>query len=167
MKYRNDLTSEYVRSILDYDPETGVLKWKVTLSKRAVAGKTAGSIRRGYVVVGIGGVHYQAHRLAYLIMTGEWPPDQTDHNGLDRSDNRWEKIRPATASQNSANVKAYSTNKSGCKGVSWCKCTKKWRATLTVKYKHICLGRYGTIEEAAAAYARGATEYFGEFARGA
>jgi hypothetical protein len=68
------LTAERLREVLDYNPETGVFTWKVRTSIRVVAGKVAGSVgKRGYLIIGVGGRNYYAHRLAWLHMTGEWP----------------------------------------------------------------------------------------------
>ena len=76
MNTENELKSEYVRSLLDYDPETGILRWKTSVGgpqgARIQAGSIAGSksTREGYLVIGIDGKTYRAHRLAWLIFTG-------------------------------------------------------------------------------------------------
>jgi hypothetical protein len=44
-RYRNDLTAERVRSLFDYEPETGIFSWKVDRSIRVHAGDVAGCIR--------------------------------------------------------------------------------------------------------------------------
>ena len=64
MKPRNDLTAEYVRSILDYNEKTCEFRWKVNLRNK---------VKAGAVAIGIGGRLYKTHRLAHLIQTGEWP----------------------------------------------------------------------------------------------
>lgn len=53
-------------------------------------------------------------------------------------------------------LKAYgielrSAGGSGVHGVSWCRHTRKWRVTVYVKRKQKTIGRFATLEEAAAA----------------
>jgi len=165
-KPRNDLTAEFVRSILDYDPQTGTLTWKVNHAARArksqVAGKTS---VRGYVSVGINGHVYLAHRLAWLIMTGEWPNHSVDHKFGQTVDNNWNTLRPANQSENGANSKLRRDSSSGFKGVSWSKSKRRWRAHVTKNYKHHHLGYFDTPEEAYNAYCTAARELHGEFVR--
>lgn len=62
-------------------------------------------------------------------------------------------------------------NTSGAKGVRYCEDTatkkrvKRWQARIKVNGKERFVGRFLTKEEAVAAYAKAAKEYFGEFAR--
>jgi hypothetical protein len=90
VKYkRNDITAEFVRSVLDYNPETGVFVWKKrnNLPPRAngwntkYAGTVAGrkKISTSYLELAINGRFYSLHRLAWLYMTGEWPKHEIDH----------------------------------------------------------------------------------------
>jgi hypothetical protein len=55
-------------------------------------------------------------------------------------------------------------NTSGIKGVTFCKCTGKWRAQIMVNGKTIKIGRFATKEQAAEAYKQKAKEHRGEFA---
>lgn len=162
---RNDLTAEYVRSILDYNPDTGEFRWKINRPPRGKAGEIAGSINaNGYRKMGIRQREYYAHRLAWLIMTGEWPPAEVDHRHGDPSDNRWEKLRAATSSQNIIN-RPSPGGRSGYRGVSWAWSSSKWMATITVKKKTTYLGIFDTAEEAHEAYLRASERLHGEFAR--
>jgi hypothetical protein len=124
-------------------------------------GKIAGTISEGYVVIWIEGRFYRAHRLAHLYMTGEWPPSQIDHKECDRGDNRWEKIRQATVSQNRCNVKRRRDNTSGCKGVTWHAITETWRVRVNGKH----FGLYKKLEDAIARRKAVAEELHGEFVR--
>jgi hypothetical protein len=113
----------------------------------------------------IDGRQYAAHRLAWLHMTGEWPPADIDHANGDPGDNRWNNLRAATRAQNISNGRKRSTNTSGFKGVSWRSAKEKWQAAITVNGLKRFLGYFDDPAEAHAAYVRAAEKYHGEFAR--
>jgi len=98
----------------------------------------------------------------HTFLTG-WP--LVDHINGDGLDNRRVNLRPATGSQNGANISPPSHNTSGYKGVALYKRTGRWRACITVDRKHIHLGYYDTAEEAVAAYDAAAINAWGEYAR--
>lgn len=152
---------EAFRSLLSYEPETGQMFWRKT-------GKLAGFQHKdGYWRVKVKDKSYLAHRLAWIIVTGEWPRADIDHINLVRSDNRWANLREATRSQKRANTKAQRRSATGLKGVTWHTQNKRWLAQIMVNRKRKCLGLYDTPEQAHAAYALAAKEHFGEFARAA
>lgn len=173
-----DLTAEYLRSILDYNRESGVFTWKrrpieLFEDKRICFswnsrfyGKVAGSPNSyGYVLIRINRHSYKAHRLAWLYETGEWPVGRIDHENLKKDDNRLSNLRLASQSQNMANINKHTDNKSGFKGVSWNKRSKKWEARISVKSKLKNLGLFSDPSLAYAAYCSAAEKHFGEFAR--
>ena len=163
---KNDtITAEYLRSILDYEPETGLFRWKTTRHGRVKVGQIAGNVNpgHGYVIIEIDGKPRRAHRLAVLWMTGEWPERDVDHENLIRHDNRWGNIRPATEQQNGANRRALKNNACGFKGVY--RAGNRWRANIRVDYKLIHLGYSDTKEGAAKLYADASSLYFGKYAR--
>lgn len=90
---------------------------------------------------------------------------RVDHENTDTLDNRRANLRICTHQQNGFNRGKNQNNTSGRKGVSWCKCTERWRATIMVDNKAIHIGRFNSKEEAASAYANAARELHGEFAR--
>lgn len=156
-----ELTREYLHTILSYDPATGSFLWLVKKSQGTKIGSVAGKINEdGYRKIKIDGKIYSAHRLAVFYVTGEWPPEQTDHENLNPDDNSWENIRNASGSQNQANKRVYKNNKLGIKGVTL-HSSGKFQATVQDRY----LGLFITKELAAAAYANAAHETFGKFAR--
>lgn len=166
-------TAEYIRSILDYDPETGVFRWKHRTDvsskggwNRKYAGKITGCLDKstGYVVIIINYKKYYAHILAWVFVTGEWPDNEIDHKDKVRSNNIFLNLRPATNSQQRMNSKLRSDNTSGIKGVSWRKDTKKWCVQIWVNNKKYNKGSYSTIEEAKAVYEEAAKQFHGEFA---
>jgi len=80
-------------------------------------------------------------------------------------DNRKSNLRLATQQQNLCNKTMQSNNTSGFKGVTWDKQTHRWMAQISVNRKHIKLGRFDSLEEAAEVYNSAAILYFGEFAK--
>ncbi len=157
------LTAETLRSLLHYDPDTGLFRWLVRLGT-AKAGDIAGATRAdGYVVIRIRKKLYYAHRLAWLYMTGEWPSNLIDHENVNPSDNRWTTLREATKSQNGMNRGAPILNSTGFKGVSPFK--GGYRAQIVARGEHFDLGIHKTKEEAHQAYVSAAQRLHGEFAR--
>lgn len=168
MDFERGLTADRVRELLRYSPSTGDFHWRVTNSARRPSGSLAGDLKpSGYVLIGIDGERYRAHRLAWLYMTGEWPSGQVDHRDRDRANNRWSNLRTATNQQNQANAGVSRNSTSGVKGVCWNKQRQKWQAKLYVGTRQVHGGFYDDIEHAAAAYRRIAQCHFGEFARAA
>jgi hypothetical protein len=157
-RYRNDLTAEKVRALLDYDPETGIFTWRVDRARRKIrAGDVAGSINgHGYVHIGIRGAHYKASRLAWLWVTSEWPKEDLDHINRVKDDDRWVNLREATRSQNAANKPRIDRDLP--QGVRLSR-SGKFNALITGLY----LGTFNTAEEAGRAYTNAAQCLFGEF----
>jgi len=161
------LTAERLRELLDYDAETGIFRWKV---KRRCGsrgwvrpGDAAGCISSlGYVLIGISGKTYCAHRLAWLYVYGGWPAASLDHADRDRANNRIANLREATPAQNQANMSLHRDNRLGVKGVSMH--GERYRAQIYVKGRRIHLGCFESAAEAREVYNRAATEHFGEFA---
>lgn len=149
---RPELTAEYLRSILHYDQETGIFTRKVSTSNRVKVGDVAGCPDgQGYLQISVQSRLYQAHRLAWLYMHGEWPKLNIDHINRNPSDNRLVNLRDVTNKQNMQNAGKYSHNTSGHPGVSWYKQKSKWRARITHNQKQIHLGYFSILEEAIAA----------------
>lgn len=87
----------------------------------------------------------------------------TDHVNRDKLDNRRSNLRQCTQKQNARNTRIASNNSTGFKGVRKTK-AGRWVARITVDRKHIYIGTYSTIEEAAAAYDAAALIMHMEFA---
>jgi HNH endonuclease/AP2 domain len=154
------LSHSELKQLLHYDLDTGEWTRLSDLSRADRLHKQS-----GYFRVRIGRKEYRAHRLAYFYMTGEWPPKTIDHADLDRSNNRWNNIRPATQGQNNANSKLRKTNLSGYKGVTWAWKTGLWKAQISLQGRTIHLGTTKTAFEAHLLYVAAAKKYYGEFAR--
>jgi hypothetical protein len=161
-----DLTADRLREVLAYDAATGIFTRKTSTGRRWKAGLVAGTVARSrYVVIQVDGVLYQAHRLAWLYVHGEWPPEIIDHINGDRTDNRLENLRCATNALNKANSRLRRDNSSGFKGVY--AAGRWWRAQIRVNGHILHIGRFASKEAAHAAYMSEARKHFGEFARAA
>lgn len=143
----SQLTQDYVRSLFEYDPETGVLTWKERprehftsdlLWKRHItrwAGKEAGYIDKsnGYRRVYIDGVGYRAHRIAWLHYYGTLP-DEVDHDNGARADNRIGNLFDAGRAGNMKNKGMHKNNRSGITGVSWNSKRNRWVAIISTHW---------------------------------
>lgn len=156
-----------IRAVLWYEPWSGDFYWREKTADKVVVGSMAGSdTGRRDIRIGIDGVLYQAHRLAFAWMTGAQPPQNIDHRDLDTRNNRWENIRPATHSTNGANRPHQKNSQTGIKGVHHYPTRKKpWLARLQCEGTLRLNKYFATQDEAVAAYRAAAEEWFGEFAR--
>lgn len=160
------LTQAELKELLDYDPATGSFFWRKTLRNgKGGAGKKAGGERYGYIFIAVKGRIYRAHRLAWLYVYGEFPPDKLiDHINGNRSDNRIENLRLASQGENLMNRGRQSNNKAGYKGIWFDNQRQLWAAMIGFNNQKKALGRYETAEEAARAYDAAARLYHGQFA---
>jgi hypothetical protein len=166
------IEAEQAREFLDYDRLTGVLTWRRRDRKwfatdrnwriwnTRFAGTVAGSPdKKGYLRIAILSRSYKAHRLAYLIVTSNWPPHQIDHQNHVLCDNSWENIRPATSAENGKNTSISVRNTSGAMGVHWHRKCQKWCAQINLNGASTHLGLFATKAEAAAARKRAEAEH--------
>lgn len=156
----------------NYDPDTGLMTFKERDRQDFVSdltyrrhlsrvGTVAGSPNNeGYVKLHIDGAYYSAHRVAWLIMTGElisYPEFEIDHINGNRSDNRWINLRKVTKSENQRNAGQRVNNTSGVHGVNWKPTytsqpgTGRWVARIWNGPRHVYLGSFKTLHEASIA----------------
>lgn len=142
-----------VRELLAYDPGTGEFRWKARRSNVA-AGDLAGCLDfRGYRMIRIDGAYQKAHRLAWLVVHGEWPTLEIDHINGARDDNRASNLRLATVSENQQNRAAAQANsKSGHIGVCFVQREQRWVAQLSANGRRVLYRSFKTFEEARDAY---------------
>ncbi len=155
------------KECLSYSPETGIFtrtQKRNSFGGKAFVGASAGTIKDGYVVIGIARRQYRAHRLAWVLMTGEDVPrgKLLDHINRDRSDNRWENLRLVDRSLNNHNSDPHRNNTSGVKGVSWAKSRRKWDARIKLRGKVVLLGQFARFEDAVAARVAAEQKKLGE-----
>lgn len=158
------LTSERLRQLLNFDPDTGNFVWLEKVAPNIEIGSRAGWIRsdKRYKMIRIDGKYHYAHRLAWLYVHGRWPDPEIDHVNGDGLDNRLCNLRQASRSNNVNNTRP-PKNSTGFPGVS--KYRRKWRATVRIGGKTKSLGYWPTPEEAHAAYVKAVNSVHGEFSR--
>ena len=167
---KEKLTPKRAREVLRYDPKSGLFWWRQSLSRIGKAGHIAGGVHKTsrrstpYWSIRIDGKQYPAHRLAWLIVHGEWPAEQIDHINGNGLDNRIANLREATNAQNQQNKLRASNNRSGFKGVRFHTQTGKYRAQITRNGKTAHLGLFDCPKEAHKAYCEAADDLHGEFA---
>lgn len=151
----------YLKSRFDYDPETGVLTWrdregddpKVKSWNTRYAGKPAGTRwkknagRQSSLVVSINKQLCQAHRVIWMMATGE-QPIEVDHINGDATDNRWGNLRNISHARNMRNLKKKKNNTSGVTGVLVDKKTGKYIARIQFNNKQIRIGTFTCIKAA-------------------
>ena len=145
------MTSEtHLSDLLAYEPETGIITWKVTRpgSKKIAPGVVAGCLNgNGYVVIRVNGLLYLGHRLAVFLHTGKWPDGKVDHRNGVKIDNKWLNLRVGTQKLNAQNVRTASKNSStGFLGVY--PSGKRFVAQIGIDGRPKFLGRFNTPEEA-------------------
>lgn len=151
-KEESRFTQDYIKSLIDYNPETGVATWKFREDARngfngLCAGKDITSIdARGYIQTSILDYKIALHRLIFIYMEGREPLYADHINGV-RIDNRWKNLRAVTHRENCQNVKK-KVGKSGYTGVKVIK--KKsgvnYRSEIRVNGKQKQLGMFDTPE---------------------
>src|SRR5271157_4530580 len=145
------ITLKYLKTILEYEPISGIFIWKVKKRQNVYIGKVAGCICKttGYRKIGIDGKHYNAHILAWFYMTGKYLPGKIDHENTIKDDNSWNNLRLANNSQNGANRLIQKNNTSGYKGVVWHKRDKKWQVQIKKDGNKMFFGYFDDPIEAA------------------
>lgn len=165
-----EINFDLVSSLLTYDPEKGTLTWKersgdlmprrrscATWNTR-YAGKPAFTAKhaRGYPRGNILYTGFTAHRIAWLLYTGEWPIGEIDHINGDPADYRICNLRVVSHSENTKNQGRRRKRKETHPGVRWIEAKKRWRAEIGVNRKNVYIGYY--LDEASATKARRAAE---------
>jgi hypothetical protein len=148
-------SQEELNERFSYDKETGVLTFKKH-NYKSYEGKAAGyKQKNGYIVVNYQGKKYRAHRIIWMMMTGEDPKELTiDHKDGDKSNNAWNNLRIANHSQQQHNKRFR-----GCQKTPW-----GFTARIMVDGRRLTLGTFKTQHEAQSAYEVKCKEVRQEFA---
>jgi hypothetical protein len=142
------LTQERLRFLLDYDPNTGLFRWKNPTSNRVRIGSVCSCHdKHGYIVIRVVGKLFKAHQLAWLYTHGKFA-SELDHINQTRDDNRIVNLREASRSMQMHNAGMLRNNTSGAKGVSYHAPAKKWHARIWIAGKCHSIGYFNTVEEA-------------------
>ena len=166
----SELTYERAAELLEYNPETGELTWKVkTKNGKFHPGDVAGWLSRdnrlknksGYIRIGVDGTSYMAHRLAWLLVHGSWP-EELDHVDGDKLNNRLENLREVSHIENMRNQRRrINSQKDGHLGVRWDTQRDLWKADIGHKGKSIVLGHFDKKEDAIKARKDAEEKYWG------
>lgn len=146
------ISHERLLQVLDYDPATGIFRWKIRGSNRIHVGDQAGVVNaKGYRFITVDRQKLQATRLAWLYVHGEWPQGDVKILNGNPDDSSLANLQPMSRLESARLRGAVSTNTSGLRGVS--RTPKgRWQSHVTANYKQINLGAFKTPEEASAAY---------------
>lgn len=175
-KIDSTITQEYLKECFDYNPDTGILTWKVRprhhfktdasfkMMNKRLANKQAGSIftsnrnkkKTYYWGTRLKNKSRLIHRLIWKMIFNEWPEviDHIDGNGLN---NRLSNLRNVSKLENQKNHSIHSHNTSGIMGVSFVSGRNKWESYISKNNKKINLGIYFCFFEACCA--RKSAEY--------
>ena len=160
-------TIEELREYLNYDAETGALRWKKSIGKRIKAGQLAGGLKqpspgRKYLGMRFKGCELWVHRVAFALHHDRWPTPYCDHVDGNSLNNRADNLRECSASANAHNTKMRRDNSVGIKGVR--RMGNGYQARVRSNGKRI--ERYFCRLEDAAAFAKQLRgQLHGEFAR--
>ena len=161
-----ELTQQYLKECLDYNPDTGIFVWKKrplhhfkdsrsanSANSRMNSKKITNMDSCGYIQVKINSIIFQCHRLSWLYVYGYMPENQIDHiNGV-RNDNRIVNLREATRSENQQN-QSNPHGETSCKklGVYYHKKNEKFYSMIGINGSKKYLGCFNTAIEAHNAY---------------
>ena len=157
------LTQSQLKELIHYAPDTGIFTRIKSPHKHSIGIVKPTLTPYGYIVIGLLGKIYLAHRLAWLYTNGEFPKEFIDHINMNKVDNRLCNLREASDIENKQNRGAQLNNTSGFKGVCFHKQTSKWRANININGKQKHLGLFTNPKSASEAYHAAAKTIHAEF----
>lgn len=175
---KSDITPELVRALIQYDPATGRMVWKIRdaclfLGKRRPAEHLAASWNQRFA--GKAAFHrwcssslqgnmlqakFTAHRIAWACHYGVWPSTEIDHIDGNPRNNQIDNLRVVNRTDNMRNRAISSNNTSGHMGVSLDGRRGRWTAYIGIGgRRRRVLGCFDTKEEAIAVREAAESEY--------
>ena len=148
-----------MRREVSYNSETGKFT-RLRLLAHNTKQNADRLLKIGYCMVHFGKARFYSHRLAWLFVYGEWPPNEIDHINGHTDDNRISNLRLATRAENGANV-VKAPGKSGFRYVQ--RVGNRYRALITVQAKPKHVGYFDTPAAAHAAAVNALAQAKGEF----
>ena len=103
LKFKELPPLEALQKTFVYQPDTGHLIYIGPQNRNARKGQIAGYVEKaGYLVVSFKRSKYKAHRIAWVLHTGEDPGQHLDIDHIDgcRTNNRFENLRVVTRFEN-------------------------------------------------------------------
>jgi len=180
---KSDATALFFKTYLSYNETTGDLLWldrprsmfsALGPARRwntMYAGKKAGTIQthkygRQYIRITLDHKGFSNHRIAALclgLIDTYGDARQVDHIDGNSINNKSQNLRACSSSINMRNHKIHSDNTSGITGVKFYKNKNKFKVTGRKNNRHLHLGYFDTIFEAACV--RRAWELLKEYTR--
>lgn len=162
-----NLTHKEVSAALEYDTQTGVLRWKCREGARAcvnasIAGKEVRAKAHDngwgnkYFRVTVCGKRTYLHRVIWILLHGDIPIGlEVDHIDGDGTNNHPDNLRLVSHSKNCRNMRRRKSGASGRVGVRYDSSRRKWIAFGTIDgMRKVNLGRFDNREQATAARER-------------
>ena len=151
------ITQDFLKSILSYDPESGIFtwlertgnaKWNATRAGKIAGRKNRGGYMCSTITVDQKTTHILLHRVAWLYVYGSWPSGVIDHVNHIKSDNRIANLRDVSARVNRINVHP----RHEAKGYTWNKRVRRWQVYITINGRAKYLGLFDQEDDARLAY---------------
>lgn len=137
--------------LVKYNKNTGEFRWRKYVGGSSTAGKIAGCVDwAGYLVICFKGQRIKGHRLAWLIIYDEAPPEMLDHIDGCSTNNKISNLRASNVVLNGRNRVEHRNGQ--LLGTSFRKDNNKWVAQYWNKNKKIYLGQFATELEAHKTY---------------